>query len=220
MRLCDGYAFPIGRAGMGDEGAHEAACRLGCPGSEVALYSMPRGAKDLSEATRGGAPYSALPTAFRYRDEYSRSCTCRAPGQTQSTAALLTDFTLRRGDLAMTRIGMRHFDGSSRFPIRENAFSDALRHIKDPKEARRVRGMEAASLRGNLPVEAHARVRDRIANEIRQAEARVAPYAEQPRRVSEVPQGPRRFEELNGRAGATPVSVRVIESRQRLVALN
>ncbi|MGL5448615.1 MAG: DUF2865 domain-containing protein, partial [Rhabdaerophilum sp.] len=116
VRLCDGYAFPVGRAGMGDEGAQEAACRLACPMSPVALYTMPKGAKDFSEATRGGANYSALPTAFNYRESYNSTCTCRPKGQTQSASALLSDFTLRRGDLAMTRIGVRHFDGSSRFP--------------------------------------------------------------------------------------------------------
>ncbi|CAN1558508.1 Protein of unknown function DUF2865 [Rhabdaerophilaceae bacterium] len=220
VRLCDGFAFPIGRSGFGEEGEHEAACRLACPNSEVALYSMPRGAKDLTEATRGGTPYSALPTAFRYRDEYSKTCSCRAPGQTQSAAALLSDFTLRRGDLAMTRIGMRHFDGSRRFPLQENSFSDALRHIKDPAEARRVRGMEAASLRGNLPVEAHTSVRNRIADEIRQAEARVASEQAQPRRITEVPAGPRRFKELSGPASSSPVAAAPRESRQRIVALN
>jgi len=83
VRLCDGFAFPVGRAGMGDEGAQEAACRLACPNSQVALFTMPKGAKDFSEATRGGVNYSALPTAFNYRESYNASCTCRPKGQTQ-----------------------------------------------------------------------------------------------------------------------------------------
>ncbi len=65
---------------------------------------------------RGGANYSALPTAFRYRDRYDKACTCRPKGSTQSASALLNDFTLRRGDLAMTRTGMRHFDGIKTYP--------------------------------------------------------------------------------------------------------
>ncbi len=83
VRLCDGFAFPVGRAGIGDEAAHEAACRMACPDVQTALFTMPRGAKDFSEAysPRGGANYSALPTAFRYRDRYDKACTCRPKGR-------------------------------------------------------------------------------------------------------------------------------------------
>lgn len=215
VRLCDGFAFPVGRAGIGDEGAQEAACRLACPLSPVALYTMPKGAKDFSEASRGGANYSALPTAFNYRDSYNSSCTCRPKGQTQSASALLSDFTLRRGDLAMTRIGVRHFDGDVRFPHKMASFSDALGKLKDPKEIRRVKEMEAASLRGNLPVEAHASVRNRIANEIRQAEVRAGT-----RKVVELSRPTRRFEEMQPKRNYGPQPVRMIERRQGMVALN
>lgn len=215
VRLCDGFAFPVGRAGMGDEGAQEAACRLACPLSQVALYTMPKGARDFSEATRGGANYSALPTAFNYRESYNSTCTCRPKGQAQSSAALLGDFTLRRGDLAMTRIGIRHFDGSSHFPHKSANFSDALRILRDPQEIRRVKGMEAASLRGNLPIEAHASVRARVANEIRQAEIQAGN-----RRVVELERPSRRFEEMQARRSHGPQPVRVIERRQGLIAMN
>lgn len=215
VRLCDGFAFPVGRAGMGDEGAQEAACRLACPDSQVALFTMPKGAKDFSEATRGGVNYSALPTAFQYRENYNAACTCRPKGQTQSSAALLSDFTLRRGDLAMTRIGVRHFDGSSRFPHRSANFSDALGKLQNPQEIRRVKGMEAASLRGNLPVEAHASVRARVANEIRQAEIQAGN-----RKVVELEKPSRRFEEVQNKRAYGPQPVRVIERRQGLIAMN
>jgi hypothetical protein len=215
VRLCDGFAFPVGRAGMGDEGAQEAACRLACPESQVALFTMPKGAKDFSEATRGGVNYSALPTAFRYRDSYNATCTCRPKGQTQSASALLGDFTLRRGDLAMTRIGVRHFDGSARFPHRSANFSDALGKLRDPKEIRRVKEMEAASLRGNLPVEAHAAVRNRVASEIRIAEMKAGNG-----RVVELEKPSRRFQELQAQRSYGPQPVRVIERRQGLVAMN
>lgn len=215
VRLCDGFAFPVGRAGIGDEGAQEAACRLACPQSQVALFTMPKGAKDFSEATRGGVNYSALPTAFSYRESYNAACTCRPKGQTQSAAALLSDFTLRRGDLAMTRIGVRHFDGSNRFPHQSANFSDALGKLRDPQEIRRVKGMEAASLRGNLPIEAHASVRNRVANEIRQAEIQAGN-----RRVVELEKPSRRFEEVQVKRGYGPQPVRVIERRQGLIAMN
>jgi hypothetical protein len=216
VRLCDGFAFPVGRAGIGDEDAQEAACRLACPSAPVALYTMPRGAKDFSEATRGGASYSALPTAFQYRERYSDACICRPKGQTQSSLALLTDFTLRRGDLAMTRIGIRHFDGSPKFPHRANDFTDAMKRVTDPRDRQRIRGMEAASVRGLLPVEAQASLRDRVTQEIRQAETKAAGS----RQVSELPRATQRLEELAPRRASAPAPVRVIETRQRLVAMN
>lgn len=216
VRLCDGFAFPVGRAGMGEEGAQEASCRLACPLSPVALYTMPKGAKDFSEATRGGANYSLLPTAFNYRDSYNAACTCRPKGQAQSAAALLSDFTLRRGDLAMTRLGMRHFDGDVRFPHKTAQFSDALGKLRDPNEIRHVKAMEAASLRGNLPLEAHAALRNRIANEIRQAEIQRSG----PRKVVEVAKPARRFEEMRALRQYGPQPVRMIERRKGLVVLN
>src|ERR1700731_5118381 len=33
-----------------------------------------------------GQPYSASPNAFRYRQEFNPSCSCKAPGQTWSDA--------------------------------------------------------------------------------------------------------------------------------------
>ncbi len=88
-------------------------------------------------------------------------------GATQSASTLLTDFTLRRGDLTMTRLGMKHFDGSATFPLRANQFSDALRQLKKPREVQLVRGMEAASLRGIMPETVQTAVRNRVTSEIR-----------------------------------------------------
>lgn len=217
VRLCDGFAFPIGRAGYGDEAAHEAACRLACPGVMTALFTMPRGADDFSAAysPRGGANYSALPTAFRYRDRYDSTCTCRAKGSTQPASALLTDFTLRRGDMAMTRIGMRHFDGSPTFPLQPNQFSDAVRRLTSPREIQLVRGMEAASLRGMMPLDVHAQVRQRVTNEIAQAEAKAGI-----RKVTEFSGGTARFEEMRPARNFGPQPVRQIERREGLVAMN
>jgi hypothetical protein len=217
VRLCDGFAFPIGRAGMGDERAHEIACRNACPSSPTALYTMPRGGKDFSDAysPRGGASYSALPMAFRYREHYDQACTCRPKGSTQTTSSLLTDFTLRRGDLTMTRLGMRHFDGSPTFPLRPNQFSDALRQLKNPREAQLVRGMEAASLRGMMPETVHASVQNRVSGEIQRAETRAGI-----RKVSEFRGGSQRFEEMRPTQVMGPVPVRHIDRRQGLVAMN
>jgi Protein of unknown function (DUF2865) len=215
VRLCDGYAFPVGYANSGQQDAQEAACQLACPNAEVAMFTAPVGATDIDQAIRNGRPYSSIPNAFKYRTaKYDAGCTCRAPGSTTATAALMTDFTMRPGDLAMTRVGMRHFDGSQRFPYRANSFSDALAKLKDKKEIAVVRGMEAASLRGVITVNASANVRARVVAEISQAE-RVA-AREQPRNIIRVQRG---FQEVKP-ATMGPYPVRVVNRPTRFVAMN
>lgn len=215
VRLCDGFAFPIGNADNASKAGQEAACQLACPGAETALYSAPRGAKDLDAATRAGRPYTALPTAFRYRDTYDKACVCRGVGETQSPAALLTDFTLRRGDIAMSRIGMRHFDGSRNYPHRAAAFSDALRTLTDKREVALLRGMEAASLRGVLPTSAQASIRARVISEIQRSERTASA---QPASGARASGG---FESVPSRPAAMqPGQVRVVNQRVGLVAMN
>lgn len=214
VRLCDGYAFPIGN-GDGNAGAQEAACQLACPAAQTALYSLPAGAKDIDEAIRAGHPYSALPNAFRYRTKYDAACTCRGKGETQSTAALLTDFTMRRGDLAMTRIGMRYFVGSSQFPYRASAFPDALARLTDKKDIAQVRAMEAASLRGIMPKQTHASVRNRVVAEVRAAERRAADT-----RLAAVERLPRGFVEMRAKQQMAPSAVKVVKRKTSLVAMN
>lgn len=215
VRLCDGYAFPVGYANSGQQDAQEAACQLACPNSEVAMFTAPVGATDIDQAIRNGRPYSSIPNAFKYRTaKYDAACTCRAPGSTTSATALLTDFTLRTGDLAMSRGGMRHFDGAQRFPYRANNFSDAVAKLTDKKEIAIVRGMEAASLPGVITVNASATVRARVIADIRQAERFAA--REQPRNIIRVKTG---FEEVK-RPSMGPNPVRVVNRPTRFMAMN
>jgi hypothetical protein len=219
VRLCDGFAFPVGHAGQGTQDAQEAACQLACPGADVAMFSAPAGAKDIDEAIRNGRPYSSLPNAFKYRSsKFDSACTCKPAGATTSTAALLTDFTLRRGDLVMTRVGVRHFDGASRFPHRASDFPDALARLTDKKEIAMVRGMETASLRGVISVNAPESVRNRIAVDLERAERVAARQAPTPRRIVEVQRPKRGFEEIKRNVG--PLPVRVVNRPAKIVALN
>jgi len=78
VRSCDGYYFPISFATTPDEfGRDQSTCRSMCPGSDVALYVYrnPGGEPDQM-VSLAGAPYTALPNAFRYRKEYDKACTC------------------------------------------------------------------------------------------------------------------------------------------------
>ena len=86
VRSCDGYYFPISFAAPArDLKRDAAACQALCPGQEVSLYVRPSGGGEGSpQVSLAGMPYSELPTAFRYRSEYDRSCTC---GQIDATLA-------------------------------------------------------------------------------------------------------------------------------------
>lgn len=215
VRLCDGFAFPVGEAGSG-QAAQEAACRSACPGAPTALYSAPAGAKDLDALSRGGSPYTALPMAFRYRETLTPQCTCRPVGATASTSALLTDMTLRRGDVVMTRVGARHFDGAARLPYRPAHFSDALAKLTIRKEIEIVRAMEIASVRGVIPVNGSADLKARIAGGVKQAEQNAF------RAQAAAPQAgyPRGFVELQARERRGPVAMPIVKRAPGLVAMN
>ena len=222
VRLCDGLSFPIGEARGDRNDAQEAACRLACPGAATALYSAPAGSDGIESATRGGAPYTALPTAFRHRDGLNATCSCKPIGASTSSLALLTDFTLKKGDLVMTRVGMRHFDGSQRFPYRANAFSDALSKIRDKREQAQIRAMEAASMRGILPEDARLVLRDRVTREIRSAERQAAPAKPASPRLTELPRAIRAggFVSVERAPGFGAPTGRALAKRDGMIALN
>ena len=81
VRTCDGYYFPISFSTVpGHFSADEQTCQSMCPGSDVALYTYRNPGEDPSQmVSLSGEPYTALPTAFRYRQEYDAACTCRGP---------------------------------------------------------------------------------------------------------------------------------------------
>lgn len=77
VRTCDGYYFPISFSARGGELQRDQnACRALCPGKEVALYVQRNGEDGGPMFSLAGQPYTALPTAFRYRSEYNRECAC------------------------------------------------------------------------------------------------------------------------------------------------
>jgi hypothetical protein len=80
VRTCDGYYFPISFATLpGKFSADAAACQQMCPGTEAALYVHRNPGEDTEAmVSLDGQAYTALPTAFRYRQQYDVACTCRS----------------------------------------------------------------------------------------------------------------------------------------------
>ena len=92
VRTCDGYYWPISYASsQGDFQRDEQNCQTMCPGTEVKLYSH-RVPDEESESMVDlyGAPYTALSTAFKYRDASfakPESCGCAAARKNFSIVA-------------------------------------------------------------------------------------------------------------------------------------
>jgi len=104
VRMCDGYYFPISFATDQSRIAEdERTCQRSCPAAEVMLFSHRNPGEDVGQAvSSSGQLYSALPNAFRYRQAFDPSCSCRAPGQTWAQALKsIDDDTVERGDIVV-----------------------------------------------------------------------------------------------------------------------
>jgi hypothetical protein len=102
VRTCDGYYFPISFSTLpGKFSADAAMCQQMCPGTEAALYVHRNPGEDASQmVSLDGQPYTALPAAFRYRNEYDKGCTCGAAAVASATTGF-TEFST-----AATRTGV------------------------------------------------------------------------------------------------------------------
>jgi hypothetical protein len=81
VRTCDGYFFPISFSTVPDRFvADEQTCQAMCPGMEVKLYTYRNPGQEAADMVSiQGEPYAALPTAFRYQNEFDASCKCGQP---------------------------------------------------------------------------------------------------------------------------------------------
>jgi hypothetical protein len=103
VRSCDGYYYPISFAtNPGHFADDEQTCHNTCPAAEVALYSHRTNEDVRSAATSQGRRYIDLPNAFRYRQQFDATCSCRRPGQSWSDAMGQTQDRVERGDIIVT----------------------------------------------------------------------------------------------------------------------
>ncbi len=107
VRTCDGAYFPVSfatfPARFPDD---EKTCKALCPATEASLFAYRNPGEDISQAVSiNGQPYTALPNAFRYRQEFNPSCACKAAGQTWSDALKNVDDKAaaeQQGDIIVT----------------------------------------------------------------------------------------------------------------------
>jgi len=88
VRTCDGAYFPVSFATVPARFPDDdKTCKQLCPAAEATLYAYRNPGEDMNQAVSiSGQPYSALPTAFKFRSEFNPSCSCKAAGQTWSDA--------------------------------------------------------------------------------------------------------------------------------------
>jgi hypothetical protein len=106
-RSCDGYYFPISFATVpGRFAEDERICKSLCPAADATLYTYRNPGEDMNQAVSiNGQPYSQSPNAFRYRQTFDKTCSCKAPGQTWSDALKDIDdkaAAAQRGDIIVT----------------------------------------------------------------------------------------------------------------------
>lgn len=101
VRTCDGRYFPV-QTGHGQSSA--ASCNSFCPASETKVFY---GANIDHAVSEGGKSYSALPNAFKYRNEIVVGCTCNGKNQFGlAKVDIHDDPTLRKGDLVAGADGL------------------------------------------------------------------------------------------------------------------
>ena len=106
VRSCDGYYFPISFSAPASKFQDDQqTCQRMCPASDVSLYTYRNPGEEVNQAVSlNGAPYSALPAAFKYRSAVDPACSCRKQGQSWADALKATgaDNTIVPGDVVVT----------------------------------------------------------------------------------------------------------------------
>jgi hypothetical protein len=107
VRTCDGFFFPVSPATTPNRFADdERACKQLCPAAEATLYAFRYPGEDINQAVSiAGQPYTALPNAFKYRQEFNPQCSCKSAGQTWADALKQIDeraTAAENGDIIVT----------------------------------------------------------------------------------------------------------------------
>lgn len=112
VRSCDGAYFPVSFATVPARFPDdEKTCKALCPATEANLYAYRNPGEDMNSAvSTTGQPYTALPTAFKFRVSHDPTCSCKAAGQTWSDALKSVDdkaMLEQQGDIIVTEESAR-----------------------------------------------------------------------------------------------------------------
>ncbi|WP_257098690.1 DUF2865 domain-containing protein, partial [Pseudovibrio flavus] len=86
VRTCDGYYFPMSNTSNATVFVEdEDVCRAMCPGQKMELYVFRSPEEQVGQMrSLSGAPYSALPNAYKFQQGEISGCACE--GQTERAA--------------------------------------------------------------------------------------------------------------------------------------
>jgi hypothetical protein len=94
------------------------------PGSATVLYSPRTGNGIEDSVDQKGVSYSKLANALRFRKEVTPSCSCKSQvSDGLGSLPITEDLTLKKGDMVVSKTGVRIFKGSGRFPYEDADFS-------------------------------------------------------------------------------------------------
>lgn len=145
VRLCDGYAFPIGDLErVRDLALHDLACNASCPGAPTKVFTLEPGAEDFENArAEDGTRYADLPVAYAYRNAIDGACSCQGPNRRVADRLdIRKDMTLRRGDIVVTQDGPIVYQGRDGDPRDLSDFAA----FDDARMPRSLRAMADARL--------------------------------------------------------------------------
>ncbi len=120
VRSCDGYYFPISFATVPSRFPDdERTCKNQCPASQASLYTYRNPGEDMNQAVSiGGQSYSSSPNAFKYRQEFNPTCTCKPAGETWAEALKNLDdkSSLQQGDIIVTEDRAKKMSAAPKAP--------------------------------------------------------------------------------------------------------
>lgn len=98
VRMCDGYYFPISFSTLPSHFGRDAErCQSKCAApAQLFYYQNPGGAVEQMVSTQTNQLYTELKTAFRYRKEYVKGCSCKVA---EYKADLATPGSVQRSEL-------------------------------------------------------------------------------------------------------------------------
>ena len=110
VRLCDGYYFPVSFSTLPNHFQRDQQnCQSRCAAPvELYYYQNPGGAVEQMVSVQTNQPYTQLKSAFRYRKDYIKGCSCKQaeyvpqskPGQPGAPPVPQPEPALRQGNLA------------------------------------------------------------------------------------------------------------------------
>lgn len=140
VRTCDGYFFPLIKSA---QATRQQTCEFACPSAPMAIYE---GASIEFARNHKGERYSALPTAFSFRDKTTQRCACNEPRTSHEffQRTVRTDPTLRAGDVVIDNAGAYVYRGSEFVPLERASFVPSETRLRLRSILRRAGGRSDA----------------------------------------------------------------------------